>query len=129
MKKSEPPAITSHVIKMYLNKQTQSKKRSNLSYLNFNPFLNLREGQKKTKKNKKKIKKKQKKNESKSKNKKWEMREEDKPEWKKASLRLFTSPVIKIYCTIKINNNTHKYFSLIYMSRYYILYTYTCSWR
>ena len=53
MKKSEPPAVTSHVIKMYLNKQTHSKKKSNLSYLNFNPSLNLREGQKKTKKQKK----------------------------------------------------------------------------
>ena len=52
MKKSEPPAVTSHVIKMYLNKQTHSKKKSNLSYLNFNPSLNLREGQKKTKKKK-----------------------------------------------------------------------------
>ena len=58
MKKSEPPAVTSHVIKMYLNKQTHSKKKSNqksnLSYLNFNPSLNLREGQKKTKKTKNK---------------------------------------------------------------------------
>ena len=56
MKKSEPPAVTSHVIKMYLNKQTHSKKKSNLSYLNFNPSLNLREGQKKTKKRNKKSK-------------------------------------------------------------------------
>ena len=56
MKKSEPPAVTSHEIKIYLNKQTHSKKKSNLSYLNFNPSLNLREGQKKTKKRNKKSK-------------------------------------------------------------------------
>ena len=57
MKESEPPAVTSHVIKICQNKYTHSKKKSSYSYLNFNPSLNLRKGQKKTKKSKKKTKK------------------------------------------------------------------------